>query len=247
MSAGALAFALFSGGHDSLVSTHYAMSRGLASEVVHVNTGIGVDATRVFVRETCAEHGWPLNELHPPVPYDEIVVREGFPGPGAHFFMYVRLKERCLAGFARSRKLKRGQSLVYITGVRVDESVRRTAHVSERQDAPKQGWSWYAPIWNYSKADCNRYIAEHRLRRNPVVDALHMSGECLCGAFARPGERDEIRLWAPDAFARIVALEAAVREAGHPACVWGQRPPNVHRDQMDLGSMMLCASCEQPA
>lgn len=237
-----LSFALFSGGHDSLCSTHLAMTSGLADEVVHVNTGIGVEATREFVRDTCKAHGWSLTEVSPPVTYEEIVVAEGFPGPAAHFFMYVRLKERSLASFARSRKLRRGQRLVYVTGVRVDESRRRTAHVSERQDDPKRGWSWYAPIWNWSKADCNAYIAEHALPRNPVVDALHMSGECLCGSFAKPSERDEIRLWYPDVDAELSRLEARVRDAGHPACVWGRRPPNVHREQLSFEGM-LCQSC----
>jgi 3'-phosphoadenosine 5'-phosphosulfate sulfotransferase (PAPS reductase)/FAD synthetase len=238
-----LSFVLFSGGHDSLCATHVAMSRGLATEVVHVNTGIGVEQTRRFVRDTCAEHGWPLNEVEPPVSYADIVTAEGFPGPAAHFYMYVRLKERALAAFARSRKFKRGQQLVYVTGVRRDESKRRTAHVSERQDAPKQGWSWYAPIWDWTKAGCNTYIDEHGLERNEVVDLLHMSGECLCGSFAKPGERAEIRRWFPDTDEQIAALEQRVREAGHHGCVWGQRPPNVHRDQLAFAGM-LCTDCE---
>lgn len=237
-----LAFALFSGGHDSLCATHYAISHGLANEVVHVNTGIGVEQTRVFVRDTCAAHGWPLNELHPSVGYEEIVLTWGFPGPAGHALCYQRLKERPLAAFARERKPKRGHPLVYVTGIRSQESVRRMRHVEEFQPAPKQGWSWHAPIFNWSKADCNAYIDEHGLRRNEVVDVLHMSGECLCGAFARPGERDELRQWYPDTFARIVALEEKVRAAGLVASTWGQRPPNVNPFQMRFDGM-LCVGC----
>lgn len=58
-------FAMFSGGDDSLVTTHFAMNHG-AREVVHLNTGIGITATRVFVRETCKKYAWPLREMHPP-------------------------------------------------------------------------------------------------------------------------------------------------------------------------------------
>ena len=242
----ALSFALFSGGHDSLCATHYAMTRGYASEVVHVNTGIGIEETREFVRETCREHGWTLNELHPPVSYDELVVEHGFPGPAGHTLMYRHLKERALAAFARERKPKRGAPFVYVSGVRRQESSRRMhAQVQEFQHAPKLGWTWRAVIVDWTKADCNAYIERHGLRRNPVADLLHMSGECLCGSFAAPGEREEIRQWFPATDARIAELEQRVRDAGHPACRWGVRPPNVHRLQtkLDFGDEMLCQSC----
>lgn len=238
------AFALFSGGHDSLTATHFAMTRGLAAEVVHVNTGIGIEATREFVRGTCAEHGWALNELHPPVSYDDLVLAYGFPGPAGHQFMYRRLKERALAAFARERKPRRGASFTYISGVRRQESARRMRGQQEEfQHAPKLGWTWRAVILDWTKADCNAYIVEHGLRRNEVSDLLHMSGECLCGAYAAPGEREEIRLWFPDTDARIALLEQRVKDAGHPACRWGVRPPNVHRDQLRMDDAMLCGDC----
>ncbi len=238
-------FALFSGGHDSLCATHVAMTNGYAQEVVHVNTGIGIEQTNQYVRDICAEHGWPLNELHPPTTYDDLVTAYGFPGPAGHSLMYRRLKERCLADFARKRKAKRGAPLVYVVGIRHQESARRMhAQQTEWQHAPKSGWTWRAPILDWSKADCNRYIEEQRLRRNEVVDVLHMSGECLCGSFARPGERDEIKAWFPETDARIADLEQAVRDAGHHGCVWGQRPPNVAREQMWLiPPGPLCSSC----
>lgn len=240
-----LNFVLFSGGHDSLCATHVAMTGGYASEVVHINTGIGIEQTREFVRETCREHGWPLNELHPPVRYDQLVMERGFPGPAMHYIFYTRLKERCLSAFARERKPKRGAPLVYCTGVRRQESARRMrGQQQEWERAPKLGWTWRAVILEWTKMDCNEYIAEQGLKRNPVVDLLHMSGECLCGSFARPGERDEIAQWFPDADARIAALEARVRAAGHHACMWGFRPPRVHREQMALlPPGPLCTSC----
>lgn len=241
---GAPAYALFSGGHDSLCSTHVAMTNGYAREVVHVNTGIGIEETREFVRETCERFGWPLNELHPPVAYDDLVIEHGFPGPAGHTLMYRRLKERCLAEFARDRKNYRGASLVYVTGIRSQESERRMrGQQTEWQHAPKLGWTWRAPILHWLKSDCNAYIAEHGLPRNPVVDVLHMSGECLCGSFAKPGERAEIAGWFPAADSRIAALEERVKASGNPACVWGRRPPNVGRGQLDFDGM-LCTDCE---
>lgn len=247
-----IGYALFSGGHDSLCSTHVAMSAGLASRVVTVNTGIGIEETRQFVRDTCAHHGWPLTELRPPVSFREIVERGGLPGPAQHFTrpgkwvgIYTQLKERCFAEFARQAKPKRGYPHLYITGVRKEESDRREIHVEEFRHAPKLGWSWYAPNFDWTKADVNRYIEERGLQRNPVVDLLHMSGECLCGCFAHPGERDELRMWYPDVEAEISDLESLAAEAGHAACKWGERPPKEHPGQLVAfdPDAMACMSC----
>jgi 3'-phosphoadenosine 5'-phosphosulfate sulfotransferase (PAPS reductase)/FAD synthetase len=220
------------------------MTNGYAQEVVHVNTGIGIEATREFVRETCREHGWPLNELSPPVSYDDLVIEHGFPGPAGHQFMYRRLKERPLGAFAQERKPRRGAPFVYCSGVRKQESSRRMrGQQTEWMHASKLGWTWRAVILDWSKADCNAYIAKHELTRNPVVDILHMSGECLCGAFARPGERAEIRAWFPETDLRISALESRVTAAGMLGDVWGFRPPNVHPDQIRMDDAILCSSC----
>ena len=122
--------------------------------------------------------------------------------------MYRRLKERSLAAFARERKPRRGAPLTFCSGVRRQESARRMrGQQQEIEHAPKLGWTWRAVILDWTKADVNAYIEAQGLARNLVVDTLHMSGECLCGAFARPGERDEIRLWFPDVDARSAALE----------------------------------------
>lgn len=99
-------YAMFSGGNDSMVSTHFAMNNG-AHEVLHINTGIGIPQTREFVRETCKAFGWPLREEHPPdKTYRDMVLYRGFPGPGAHAYAYSWLKERALRKVIRECKAK---------------------------------------------------------------------------------------------------------------------------------------------
>lgn len=247
----ALVFALFSGGHDSLtavtVSQDWARDRQVWLPVVHVNTGTGIPETRRFVISTAQENGWPLIELHPPRSYRSLVLEHGFPGPGSHDrYAYPRLKERCFRNLLRLAAPDR--KIMLVTGVRSDESERRTEHVERIQVRGRTVWA--APIWNWSKLDCNRLIAERGLPRNEVVDALHMSGECLCGAMAHDGELDEIAFWYPDKAAEIRALEDEVERSGHPACRWGQRPPKIARDQLrafltpnDGSFPMLCAGC----
>lgn len=232
-------FALFSGGHDSLCATHVASKHPLFKGVVHINTGIGVEQTRQFVRDTCKRHHWPLYEYHPPVSYEQIVTEYGFPGPAMHNLMYNRLKERCIRQLTKEHKEHRLEHIALASGVRSEESTRRMRHVETIQ---KEGSRiWVAVIHDWTKKKCNDYILEHKLERNQVVDLIHMSGECLCGAFARPGEREELRLWFPETVKEIERIEEQVQQTEKP-CVWGQRPTKV-AGQTEMPFMPLCVSC----
>lgn len=239
-------WAMFSGGHDSLTATHVAAQHPRFAGVVHINTGIGIEQTREFVRDTCRREGWPLREYEPPVSYDDLVMRWGFPGPGGHGLIYNRLKERCIRAHVRWVKdgHRRDSLVVLATGVRSEESARRMRHVQRIQK--DEGRVWAAVIFDWTKIDCGRYIAAHDLPRNEVVDLLHMSGECLCGAFARPGELEEVALWYPEVAARIRRLEEVAEDSGIAACRWGVRPPQQQLPgQQSL--MPLCVGCEARA
>lgn len=237
---------LFSGGNDSTVLAHLFRER--ATHAIHANTGIGVEATRQFVRDTCAAWGLPLIEKHPPAgsTYRELVLADGFPGPAKHWKMYQRLKERALEA-AKNELVRQPQSerMVFLAGRRLSESERRTA-----RDIPeverRKSIVWVSPLRNWSALDLNTY----RMRfpdcpRNEVADMLHMSGECLCGAFAAPGELDELASWpiAADAVADIRALERDAVAAGipEPRCQWGW---GADRDRSKARSGPLCSSCE---
>ncbi|MFE3583727.1 hypothetical protein [Streptomyces vinaceus] len=67
-----------------------------------------------------------------------------------------------------------------------------------------------------------------------------MSGECLCGAYAKPGELDEIEFFYPETAAKLRALEEQASEAGIPACKWGQKAPG---DGSTSAAGRLCSSC----
>jgi 3'-phosphoadenosine 5'-phosphosulfate sulfotransferase (PAPS reductase)/FAD synthetase len=231
-------WALFSGGHDSLaacsVAFAWAKDRGLQMDAAHIRTGTGVPQTTAFVEEVCAAQGWPLSIFDPPVPYRDIVLEYGFPGPAQHGLMYQRLKERCLRELVRESKREWNDRVMLVTGVRSDESLRRMRHVDRIQRDGAQVWA--AAIWNWSKIDCAKYtFGQLGLPRNPVVDLMHMSGECRCGAFARPGELEEWMAWFPEDSAWIVELQEEVAGKDLRAYRWGQRPPRIHREQMSDG------------
>jgi 3'-phosphoadenosine 5'-phosphosulfate sulfotransferase (PAPS reductase)/FAD synthetase len=176
--------------------------------------------------------------------YDALAMRYGFPGPGQHGTMYIRLKERPLDALVRSQKRHRRDRLILSTGARSSESKRRIGHVQPmRRDGVKV---WVNPLHDWLKFECLDLIAALGIPRNPVVELIHMSGECLCGAFAEPGELNEIALWYPQTATHIRQLEAAVAAAGIAACKWGERPPTKGRTRRDSAGRVseLCQQCE---
>lgn len=242
---------LFSGGNDSTVLAHLMRQR--ATHAAHANTGIGIEATRQFVRDTCAGWGLPLIEKHPPAgsTYRELVLDQGFPGPAQHWKMYQRLKERCLRQVRRDLVTDpRRQRVLFLAGRRRDESSRR-AMVPEMERTGSVIWA--SPLVGWSKLDLNAYRrANPDCPRNEVADTLHMSGECLCGAFAKRDELDEIGWWFPEVEAHIRDLEEQARAARPdlPAhrCRWGwggeQDAPALKAVDRQYRSGLLCSSCE---
>jgi len=120
-----LVFALFSGGHDS---THITAPHPTFTAVVHINTGIGIEETREFVRRACQEHEWPLFEYCAPSGiYEERCLEWGMPsGPSHHEIMYDLLKGDQITRLVREHKRDTNDRILLSTGVRKLESARRT-------------------------------------------------------------------------------------------------------------------------
>ena len=256
---------LYSGGNDSTVLAH--LFRNRADLAVHVNTGIGIERTRTFVRDTCKSWNLPLLEEHPPKgsTYEELVMDQGFPGPGHHWKMYQRLKERGLRKARKTLLHDAGVSghkgrVIFLAGRRRTESERR-ANIPESQ--VEGSVIWLSPIALWTKMDLNTYrLMNGDVPTNEVTSLLHMSGECLCGAFAHKNELDEIGLWFPAVRAEIEALEAKVLCAGKvPAwkARWGWGADGATIAKMKRAGMsddeiasefvssvsgMLCSSCD---
>lgn len=245
---------LFSGGNDSTALAH--LMRNYATHAAHINTGIGIEQTRQFVRDTCQAWGLPLIERGPVDrdSYRTLVLDQGFPGPAQHFKMYQRLKERALEKIRRELVANpRQERVMYLAGRRREESARRT----NIPDHDRKGSMVFAsPLANWTKLDLNRYRRAFRdtdrpVPRNEVSDLLHMSGECLCGSFATRGELHEIGMWFPDMRREIEQLEDEVAATGkHPTqrCKWGWGAERAFQQipgQMELfDSGPLCSSCD---
>lgn len=210
---------MLSGGNDSTALAH--LFRHDVDLAVHANTTIGIEETRDFVRNTCEEWGLSLIERTPPREQDHyralVLTRQrgkkgqalgGFPGPAMHWKMFQRLKERAVEQVQRELVTNpRRERLVCIFGRRRDESERR----SNIRPIDRRGSRLnISPLVNWTKADLNTYRLRGGVPVNQTADLIHMSGECLCGSFASPGERAEVSYWFPAPFEEIAAMEAAL-------------------------------------
>lgn len=233
---------LFSGGNDSTVMCYLMRER--LTHLGHANTTIGIEQTRDFVRQTALSWGIELLEFTPPREtdhYRSLVLSHGFPGPGHHFKMYQRLKERGLHEMRRKLVSNRKERVIFIAGRRREES-RRRANIVEMERTGSM--IWCSPMVNWTKMDLNTFRLMHPVPVNEVTDLLHMSGECLCGSFAHVGELDEIAMWFPDVVAVIRGLESEIADRSdipdqRKRWGWGA---NVERANFDSG--MLCSSCD---
>jgi 3'-phosphoadenosine 5'-phosphosulfate sulfotransferase (PAPS reductase)/FAD synthetase len=196
-------------------------------------------------------------------------VWEGFPGPAGHRVMYRHLKDEPLMAFRRSvlgdqTRLPRKdrKKIAYLGGMRWAESQRRfrNAEAIDQDGAIV----WVSPIVHWTDAHMREYQLRHRCEQdhehaphrlcfegalplNEVTAHLHMSGECLCGAFAKPGELDEIRFFYPKVSAVIEWWESEARRAGVVNCRWGVKPDgksNAAAAAEEIAAAgRLCSSC----
>lgn len=245
---------MFSGGHDSLCATHLAASyltqMGIPFIVYHGNTGIGIRQTREYVYSVVKQFGWDFYEGHPKAgeTYRDIVKKHGFPGPTplSHRLMYIRLKERALKHFVThvcKSEPKKRENVLLLTGIRRTESKIRMGYSSVY--TKQNSCCWASHIFYWTQENIDRYMQLHNLPRNPVKDKICISGECLCGAWAKKSELTEIKASYPEAAEKIAQLHQLAKDNGKP---WGWASgPNEWFKNNPKGQMkmFMCIGCEE--
>lgn len=203
-------YSLFSGGKDSIVTAHIASHMLEFQGVGHVRTNTGPAANQHSDRAIAIAEGfgWPVYVSSPSESFASLVIQFGFPGPAVHTWMYIHLKERAIRKLSRMARANK-ERLIYVTGLRFDESAKRKNGATERTVISANEW-WVNPILRWTDTDIFEYVNYHGL----TVPSMGHSLDCFCGAYATPEEREWIAIEHPEQHEYLTLLEDIVT-SGH--------------------------------
>lgn len=223
---------LFSGGKDSTCTAYYLANQNKLIGCLFLDTGIGTPDIIPFVKDICETRGWKIEIIRTPRSYETMVQKYGFPKPYSHQMYMIGLKLHALQVFR-----KQFGKVDLASGVRKGESKRRFKNV--KGVSIINGMKCYAPIADWTDGQVWEYIHKNNLQISPAYEKLHISGDCLCGAFARREEIQLLRMFYPEVYERIDRLEQLVKGRKNSA-TWGNHGGVTE----NRGQTMLCAECE---
>ena len=217
----------FSGGRDSLVSTHYVLEHqglkhreDLEIHVVLVDTTVMIPMVLDFVKEVCNQYDWPLTILRPDPDFWTLAEKWGTPGITRRWCCYY-LKLKPIFNFVEGLPPKR----CMILGLRRGESSRRRNIPQLIYRRRLRAWG-YSPIINWSERDVLSYMKKHDLP-DPPHYRLGLSETCLCGAFTHVKELLIMKAVCPEIFQRFIELE---KRLGEGRSVWFDKRKVFARD-----------------
>lgn len=232
-----------SGGKDSSVVAHFAAKNfpNIFKGCIFCDTGIAVKEAKDFVIKYCREMGWRLYIVHPKRTFEQIVKEDGFPGPTVHTFIMRYLKYIPMRGFIQ-QVYATGKRPAILSGVRQQESVRRGINASSEvyQDGKM---IFISPMLYKSDSWMYEYYVKEGLKRSPVYDTLHISGDCLCGCFSKPGEAKLVEIFHPETAMQIKKLEEWRKERKLPRATWGKQAGMTHASEQEGIDKFLCNDC----
>ena len=228
-------YALVSGGKDSLSAAQILHESGKLSACVALETGISTPDWKDFVIKVCADRNWPLEFFATSSSYADLVAQFGFPGPAQHNMIMNHLKGRAIRAFHKAHPKE-----ILASGVRQLESVRRLANT--KAISCWEGVSILAPIYDWTTDETWAFFYDRGFERAPAYSTIQISGDCLCGAYARKDELDAIRFNYPAIAKKFDALGAEI-QAQHPKYSkwgWGCEVPTKRKS---LVESVICAEC----
>lgn len=227
-------YALVSGGKDSLSTAQVLHDAGKLVACVSFDTGVSTPDWKEFVIKTCEERGWPLEFYKTDESFEDLVDKYGFPGPGKHGMFMNFLKGRCVRKFKKVHP-----DGVLASGTRLSESERRfinTKPISVWENVPI-----LTPIYDWTTEKTWEFFNKHGFVRAPAYSMLTVSGDCLCGSFARQGESAALRLAYPCVAKRFDALSEAVATKHPDRCKWGWGWSD--RRKKSVKESAICVEC----
>lgn len=241
---------MFSGGDDSLVAYHVAREIADLDFVLHIRTGTGITDTLEFVQDEVDRNGDRLVIADAGDAYEKYVLRKGFFGRGrtAHNYAYHILKAQPFrtAISKQIRHGKRGRNVLLINGARKNESDNRTVKLNGpyNRDTSTKSNIWTSILYTWSKQDCLDFLASRGIERNPVSQAMHRSGECMCGTMQSHEDRRLAAALYPEWGEWLDDLEQQAFERGF-TWGWGEATTKESPAFLRAAGQMefMCMSC----
>jgi len=223
--------------------------------VLFCDTGISTIETKKFVIATCKNKNYPLHILKPenvlicdtchktinrtknfddkvcptcknkgtPLSYEKAVLRWGFPSAYSHPQTMAWLKWHSIVQFILKKEAL-GEKPALCSGIRKKESKRRNRNFNYWLDKHDK-LTFIKPIFYKNNNWVMRYFIENDIKRSPVYETLHLSGDCLCGCFGQTQDLKLIQMFHPTAFNEIKRLEELIKKEGSPNAkkygLWG--------------------------
>lgn len=229
--------ACISGGKDSITSADIVDKLGKLNGVIFIDTTIGIKETKDFVIQLCEKRKWKLTILKPKVSYEQFVIDKfGFPTARFHNVVMGYLKYQPLRNYVIENK---SEKIGLISGVRKLESNRRGRTM---KPIIKDGsMIFVAPIFDLTTQEVWDYIRENNLEVSPVYKKLHLSGDCLCGAFADMAEAELLSIFYPEIANKIRNLENKCKKKYHK---WGNHSSMEGASKQKQIDNFICADCQ---
>ena len=214
----------FSGGKDSLVSTHLVMKEledvDISKYVVYADTGVMLPTTTPFVEKVCKEFGWNLK-----IVYGNFwnYIEKGYPMPSMFRRWCCGLcKLEPIHDFVKTLKPQRAE----VTGLRKEESIRRRNLVELFYLRKSYVWK-YAPILEWTEKQVLAYIRKHDLPMPPHY-RMGLKETCQCGAFSSKKQMMILKAQFPKLWKKFIQAEANFKTKG--AAFYFQNKPVYARD-----------------
>lgn len=233
-------WALLSGGKDSTLSALTADSEDRLKGVVYIDTGIGLEETRQYVEDLSNDFGWELKIFKGYVSYDSYILRHGFPTPAGHSQIMHILKLDAVRRFISWAKKEYSDIPLIYSGVRSQESDRRSRWARRFQHY--QGADWDCPIFHYSDEQVWKKHFELNVPINSSYGIIGKSGDCLCGAFGNLSEKRMIEKYYPYLSDHIKELEEQTTSTKYN--IWGNTEKSICALRAEAKSEnLLCNEC----
>jgi len=261
-------YVAYSGGKDSGIVLDY-VAKNFPKQfkgAMFCNTGIAVKECVNFVREHCKKKNYPLFEVKTsdvlrkkdnkygrkkgePFTFEDLVLQIGFPKQSMHDKVMGVLKKQPMRQFINKR-MEAGEKCGIIAGVRKKESKRRSMKSKKHIFKHEGGAYFISPLFYKTNSWVSEYYIKNDIKRSPVYDTLHISGDCLCGCFAQKEELKLLEMFHPETFNEIKRLEQELMKRGREYAklykTWGTNKEGLATQNISAQTELeefVCSEC----